>query len=160
MSFREIIETSPNCDRTQRHECLGVCFHHSAETFADTRAIIADATRKVSYHCAIDLDGTRCTFVDDEHIAWHAGISHFRGRDSCNFFLLGCSFAGNTWRSPLSDAQLDSAIEWLDVRWNRYSWSADWMTDHRQIAPKRKDDLNPTEWTRLLNSITDRWPPP
>ncbi len=31
------------------------------------------------------------------------------------------------------------------------------MTDHRQVAPGRKDDLNPAEWERLRAAIAARF---
>lgn len=153
MEFREYPLASPNCDATRRHDCRGVCFHHSAETFEDTLAILTDPARKVSYHCLIDADGTRCVLVADEHLAWHAGVSAFGGRGQCNEFLLGCAFAGNTWKTPLTEAQIASALDWLEPRWRRHGWNIDCMTDHRQIAPERKDDLNPVEWDRLRAAI-------
>jgi N-acetyl-anhydromuramoyl-L-alanine amidase len=157
MTYAEISRPSPNCDATQRHEQLGVCFHHSAENFADSIAILTDPARRVSYHCLIDADGTRCTLVPDAHIAFHAGESRFRGRTGCNFFLLGCAFAGDTYAAPLTDDQIASALEWLELRWRRNGWSHGWMTDHRQVAPQRKDDLKPEEWTRLLRAIVAKF---
>jgi AmpD protein len=157
LPFPDLTRPSPNCDRAPPHERLGVLFHHSAETFDDTIAIILDPARKVSYHCLIAPDGTRCTFVPDEQIAWHAGVSSFLGRECCNFFLLGLSFAGNTHAGPLTDAQLASALEWLAPRWAAHRWTLDRMTDHRQVAPTRKDDLNPVEWARLRTAITARF---
>jgi AmpD protein len=157
MPFPEITRLSPNFAATPPHERLGVCFHHSAETFARTIEIMTDAARRVSYHCLISTDGTRCTFVPDECVAWHAGVSAFRGRENCNFFLLGLSFAGNTYHAPLTDAQLASALAWLAPRWTRHNWTLDWMTDHRQIAPVRKDDLNPAEWQRLHAALAARF---
>lgn len=159
MPFREIPSPSPNFDSTRRHERRGVCFHHSAETFTATLAILSDPARKVSYHCLIDLDGTRARVVADEHLAWHAGVSRFRGRERCNEFLLGCAFAGNTWLAPLTEPQLASALEWLEPRWRRHAWTLEAITDHRQIAPGRKDDLNPTEWARLHAAIAGRFGP-
>ena len=155
--FREFTQLSPNHDATRCHEQLGVCFHHSVENFADSVAILTDPARRVSYHCLIDADGTRCTLVDDTHIAFHAGDSRFRGRTTCNDFLLGCSFAGDTYAKPLTPEQISSALEWLEVRWLRNNWSHAWMTDHRQVAPKRKDDLKPEEWTRLLRAIVAKF---
>ena len=149
MPFAELTRRSPNCDASVPHERLGVVFHHSVITFDETIALMTDPARKVSYHCLIAPDGTRCTFVPDEAVAWHAGVSSFRGRSGCNAFLLGLSFAGDTYAAPLTDAQLASALEWLTPRWAKYHWSLDWMTDHRQVAPGRKNDLNPVEWDRL-----------
>ncbi|MDB6093285.1 MAG: nucleoside transporter [Verrucomicrobia bacterium] len=148
MSFPEITRPSPNCDSTVANERLGVVFHHTVITFEETIALMTDPARKVSYHCVIAPDGTRCTLVADENVAWHAGVSSFHGRTGCNAFMLGLSFAGDTYVAPLTEAQISSALEWLKPRWEKHGWSLEQMTDHRQIAPGRKDDLNPIEWNR------------
>jgi AmpD protein len=113
-----------------------------------------DPASRVSYHCLIDADGTRCTMVPDGEIAWHAGASSFNGRERCNDFLLGVSFAGDTYLAPLSERQVASAIEWLMERWSRRGWATDRLSDHRQVAPGRKQDLNPAEWDRLLQAVS------
>ena len=128
-------------------------FHHSELDFDAAIARMLQAESKVSYHCLIAPDGRRCTLVADEHVAWHAGASRFLGRNRCNDFLLGVAFAGDTDRAPLTGAQIDSALEWLARRWTARGWSPDRMTDHRQVAPDRKRDLNPDEWERLHAAI-------
>jgi AmpD protein len=153
MKFPETFRPSPNFASSPLHEQLGVLFHHSVMSFEATIARMTDPTSRVSYHCLIGADGTRCRLVADENVAWHAGVSAFRGRPHCNEFLLGLAFAGDTYREPLSDAQIASALEWLAVRqWSR-RWTLDDMTDHRQVAPGRKDDLNPVEWARLREHL-------
>jgi AmpD protein len=134
-----------------------VVFHHSVIPFADTVARMTDPARKVSYHCLVAPDGERCTLVPDQEIAWHAGVSEFRGRTGCNAFMLGMSFAGDTYAAPLTPPQVESALEWVGARWTRYGWSLDWMTDHRQVAPGRKDDLNPVEWERWRAALERRF---
>jgi N-acetyl-anhydromuramoyl-L-alanine amidase len=156
MSFPETICPSPNFDATPAHEQLGVLVHHSVMPFKETIAHMLNPLSKVSYHVLIAGDGARCTLVADEHIAWHAGVSTFLNRSRCNDFLLGLAFAGDTYRAPLTAAQLDSALEWLAPRWISHQWTASAITDHRQVAPNRKDDLNPTEWVRLHTAIVQR----
>jgi len=151
--FPEIVRLSPNRDLAPPHERLGVLFHHSVTPFAGTLARMLDPASKVSYHALIDRDGTRCTLVADEHIAWHAGASSFLGRPRCNDFLLGLAFAGDTYAAPLTGAQLVSALEWLAPRWRLHRWTIERMTDHRQVTPGRKDDLAPAEWARLRAAI-------
>jgi N-acetyl-anhydromuramoyl-L-alanine amidase len=155
MPFREFESLSPNRG-PEGHERLGVLFHHSELSFADTIKRMADPASRVSYHCLIDADGTRCTMVPDTQLAWHAGVSTFIGRERCNEFLLGVSFAGDTYAAPLSDPQVESALEWLGPRWVANSWGLDRMTDHRQVAPGRKRDLNPVEWDRLIAAVSSR----
>jgi N-acetyl-anhydromuramoyl-L-alanine amidase len=156
--FPAIARPSPNRDLAPAHERLGVLIHHSVMSFEDTIARMLQPESKVSYHCLIAHDGTRCTLVADEHIAWHAGASFFLGRTRCNDFLLGLAFAGDTYRAPLTDAQLASAFEWLAPRMDAHRWTPDRITDHRQAAPGRKDDLNPVEWSRLNTAIRQRFP--
>ena len=155
MPYPEIVRLSPNCAATPAHEHLGVLVHHSVMPFEATIARMLDPASEVSYHCIIGPDGARCTLVHDNHIAWHAGVSHFLGRPRCNQFLLGLAFAGDTYASPLTRAQLASAAEWLGPRWKRYGWSCERVTDHRQVAPGRKDDLNPTEWARVQAMLAE-----
>lgn len=153
MPFPEFLRASPNFAASPAHERLGVCFHHSVMPFDETIAHMLQPESQVSYHMLIAPDGTRARLVADEHIAWHAGASSFHGRSRCNDFLLGVSFAGDTRSSPLTDAQINSALDWLRPRWALHGWTPEWMTDHRQIAPGRKNDLSPAEWMRLLAAI-------
>jgi AmpD protein len=90
-------------------------------------------------------------------VAWHAGLSAFQGRQHCNAFLLGAAFAGDTHAEPLTAAQIESALQWLKPLWTARGWTPEWMTDHRQISPGRKDDLAPAEWARLLAAIRARF---
>jgi len=63
------------------------------------------------------------------------------------------AFAGDTYRAPLSESQLASALEWLEARWDALGWGIDRISDHRQVAPGRKRDLNPAEWERLAAAV-------
>jgi len=156
MAFREFERLSPNRD-TAAHERLGALFHHSGLGFEETIARMLDPASRVSYHCLIDVDGTRCALVPDGQVAWHAGASRFLGRDRCNGFLLGVSFAGDTYRAPLSGPQIASALEWLEPRWVRLGWGPDRIADHRQVSPGRKRDLNPAEWDRLVEAVAEHF---
>ena len=157
MTFLEHETWSPNRDLTPRNEALGVIFHHSVKPFDDTIAWMLRPESKVSYHVLIAPDGTRCRLVSDDAIAWHAGASQFLGRTRCNDFTIGVAFAGDTYVTPLAPPQVESVMDWLGLRWRSRGWSIDRMTDHRQVSPGRKNDLNPTEWERLRAAIVQRF---
>ena len=159
MAFAEFQRLSPHFSPQPAHENLGVLFHHSVMGFEETIAHMLAPASEVSYHVLFAADGTRCTLVPDERVAWHAGASRFLQRTACNYFLLGAAFAGDTYRSPLTDAQIASALEWLEPRWHRHGWTLDRLTDHRQVSPGRKDDLNPVEWTRLQEAVREHFGP-
>ncbi len=154
MSFAEFHAPSGHFSKHPAHECRGVCFHHTVKTFGETLAYMQTPASKVSYHVVIAADGTRACLVPDERPAWHAGVSVFQGYTNPNDILLGAAFAGDTHRAPLTGPQIASALDWLAPRWRRHGWTPDCMTDHRQIAPGRKDDLAPAEWERLIAAIT------
>ncbi|MGH7997079.1 MAG: N-acetylmuramoyl-L-alanine amidase [Opitutaceae bacterium] len=158
MAFPEFERLSPNRAGSPPHERRGVVFHHAELGFAESIERISRPESRVSYHCVVAEDGARAALVPDAEIAWHAGVSSFRGRQNCNAFLLGLSFAGDTDRAPLTERQIASALEWLEARWTPLGWSIDWMTDHRQVAPGRKRDLNPAQWLRLRASIAAHFP--
>ena len=158
MAFREIERRSPNRDPGP-NEGLGVMFHHSDLSFDATVARMLDRTSRVSYHCLIGRDGTRCRLVPDNEVAWHAGASSFLGRSRCNDFMIGVSFSGSTYEAPLSDEQIASALDWLGTRWTARGWSVGRLTDHRQASPGRKLDLNPAEWDRLIAAVAAKFPP-
>lgn len=157
MPFAEFDAPSPHFSAAPAHERLGVCFHHTVMPFAETIAHMQAPQSRVSYHVVIAPDGSRARLVPEDRVAWHAGVSTFQGREHCNAFLLGLSFAGDTHARPLAEAQITSALEWLEPRWAPCGWSLAWMTDHRQIAPGRKDDLSPREWERLRAAIAARF---
>lgn len=158
MAFARIERASPNRDPTA-HERLGALFHHSEMGFDETIARMLDPASRVSYHCLVGPDGTRCTLVPDAQVAWHAGASRFLGRERCNDFLLGIAFSGDTYAAPLTPEQVASALEWLGERWAPLGWDAGRVADHRQASPGRKRDLNPVEWDRLYAAIVSRFCP-
>ena len=149
MPFPQIERLSPHCDQHRLHERKGVLIHHTVMSYDETIAYMLNPESHVSYHAVIARSGERCQLVLDEHIAWHAGVSMFQGRNHCNAFLLGLAFEGDTYRQPLTEPQLLSAFEWLETRWRHYNLTTEWLVDHRQVSPGRKDDLNPAEWDRF-----------
>ena len=157
MAFPEFNAPSPHFSSETPHERRGVCFHHTVLSFEETIAFMQSPANRVSYHLVIAPNGARARLVEDDRVAWHAGVSTFRGRPNCNAFLLGVAFAGDSHASPLTGEQTASALEWLAPRWVRLGWSLDWMTDHRQIAPGRKDDLAPAEWERWRGILANHF---
>ena len=162
--FQEEIFTTPNHSQGHSIRPEGVVFHHTCGTWAgDTAWIMNGANPRrgifASYHCLINTDGTRRVFGGDERRMWHAGRSSWAGRSSCNDYMLGVAFSGDSYPDrrfgwDLNENQIASALEWLDPRVRKWGLKRAMITDHRQVSPARKDDLNPVAWERLNAAIS------
>ena len=106
-----------------------------------------------SYHCIIARDGRRTVTNRDDNRAYHAGISSFKGMKSLNNFAIGVAFERSSYSEPLQAAAIESAIEYIVPLMKKWDISIDMVTDHRTIAPNRKKDLNPKEFTKFHEAL-------
>lgn len=108
------------------------------------------ADLRVSSHFLIRRDGELVQFVASDRRAWHAGVSHWRGRDNCNDFSLGIELEGAD-RIPYQDAQYQRLNQLLATLIAHYpKLSRDTLAGHEDIAPGRKTDPGPAfDWHRL-----------
>jgi AmpD protein len=163
-AFTEEVLQSPNISKGRSITPRGVVWHHTCGTWEGDRSWIMNPASKVSYHCIINRDGSRRIFAQDNQRAWHAGVSSWMGHKDCNSFMLGCAFTGDTWPDRrfgrlLSDIEIRSALDWLAPRIQKFGILRSMITDHRNVSPGRKDDLNPSEWIKLQKRIRERFYP-
>lgn len=98
------------------------------------------AQLQVSAHCLIDRSGRITQFVSFDDRAWHAGASHFAGRDNCNDFSIGVELEG-TDDQPYTSPQYVSLVRLTHVLMERYAaLTRERITGHSDIAPGRKTD--------------------
>jgi AmpD protein len=108
------------------------CSQH--ETFADLQDL------RVSSHVFIDRDGRVTQFVSLHDRAWHAGVSHFDGRDNCNDFSIGIELEG-TDTTPYTIGQYHALAQLARVLMQKYpAINKDRIVGHNTIAPGRKTD--------------------
>ena len=108
------------------------------------------AALKVSAHYFIDRSGTVIRFVPEDKRAWHAGVSHFAGRDNCNDFSLGIELEGDDFQ-PFANLQYESLNLLLKDIYHRHpQMNRDRVVGHADISPGRKTDPGPFfEWERV-----------
>jgi N-acetyl-anhydromuramoyl-L-alanine amidase len=153
--FPEVFKATPNVSySTIRPE--GVVLHHSYGSYVGGVEWILNDASDVSYHVLIDKDGSRTVFARDIQRAWHAGISSFNGRrGSCNGFMLGLAFTGDTTSRELTKAEIDSAVEFLLPRFKHWGWPKDLstITTHREVSPDRKVDVDIRAEKAILKAL-------
>jgi AmpD protein len=109
---------------------------------------------RVSAHLLVRRDGELVQFVPFQLRAWHAGASHYQGRDACNDFSIGIELEGED-TAAYTPAQYDSAAAAIRALIEAYSGiDAARVTGHSDIAPGRKTDPGPAfDWAALRSRL-------
>jgi N-acetylmuramoyl-L-alanine amidase len=137
--------------------------------YTDTRTaqqaldILCGATdRRVSAHYLVEEDATVWRLVPEERRAWHAGVSHWRGRENLNTWSIGIEVANpghlHGYRA-FPDRQIRAVIALCRAILGRHHIAAADVVAHSDIAPDRKRD--PGElfpWARLAEAGIGLWP--
>lgn len=112
---------------------------------------------RVSSHVLIARDGSLTQYVPFDLRAWHAGTSHWRGRDTCNNFSIGIELEG-TDEEPYEERQYEALAEIVAVLQRTYPALAEgWIAGHSDIAPGRKTDPGPAfDWRQLEQDLRER----
>lgn len=106
---------------------------------------------EVSAHFFITRAGALWQFVDCDQRAWHAGASHYRGRERCNDDSVGIELEGLEGRTfaPAQYAALARLCRDLAAR-----YPIAHVAGHEHIAPGRKQDPGPGfQWGRLQQAL-------
>lgn len=110
---------------------------------------------EVSAHFLIRRNGALVQFVSTERRAWHAGVSHYRGRDNCNDDSIGIELEGLEGQS--FEAAQYAALAHL-CRLLAQDHPITHLAGHEHVAPGRKADPGPGfDWARLRAELD--WPP-
>jgi len=111
---------------------------------------------RVSAHLLIRRDGELVQYVPLHRRAWHAGVSRFHGRESCNDFSIGIELEG-TNDSRFTDAQYLTLAETTRHIMALYpAITAERIAGHGEIAPGRKTDPGPCfDWEGYRRTLVD-----
>lgn len=164
-NFKETVQLTPQTNGPNSQIITPQCIvlHHTSGSYLGsidwTGRVINPNTGKrlyASYHVIIARDGRRTVTNMPNNRAYHAGASTFKGRSSLNSWSLGVAWEGDTYKIPLSDQAIDSAIEYMLPQMKRWNIGIDWVTDHRTVSPGRKSDIAPGEFTKFINRLRSR----
>lgn len=157
---------SPNCSLRKNEEKIHLIVLHNislppfvygtdavTQLFTNTLLFDEDAFFEqlrgvhVSSHFFVRRNGEVIQFVSCDEMAYHAGVSRFRGREKCNEFSIGIEIEGCDFE-PFEDAQYAALNQLIDEICAVYP--IDSITGHQDIAPERKSDPGHFfDWSRL-----------
>ena len=111
---------------------------------------------QVSAHCLIERDGNITQFVSFLDRAWHAGVSSWRGEQSCNDYSIGIELEGSD-DLAYDDRQYDQLNTLVTSLISHYPGiDNDAVCGHSEIAPGRKTDPGPAfDWKRINNTTVE-----
>ena len=143
-----------------------VVLHYTSSDFQQSLKTLTE--KGVSSHYLIDdAPADIYRLVDENHRAWHAGDSQWRGRTWLNASTIGIELvnpgyrdtaAGRVWY-PYSQAQIDQLILLLKDIVQRHQLPLGSIIGHSDIAPQRKVDPGPLfPWQQLADAGLLRWP--
>lgn len=102
---------------------------------------------EVSAHFFIRRNGSLCQFVSCDERAWHAGRSHWRGRENCNDDSIGVELEGLEGET-FEPAQYAALAQLCQALAQRYPIAH--IAGHEHVAPGRKQDPGSGfDWARL-----------
>jgi AmpD protein len=106
---------------------------------------------QVSSHFYIQRQGELWQFVSCDDRAWHAGVSHYRGRDNCNDDSIGIELEGLEGDSFESE-QYETLQALISAITGQYPIAH--IAGHEHIAPGHKNDPGPgMNWELLQRSL-------
>jgi N-acetylmuramoyl-L-alanine amidase len=150
--YPETKATTPN-KSSRKIAPQAIVLHHSGGSYNGGVSWIKNPASKVSYHCLIARDGRRTVFGKDTDRMWHAGVSSYKGKKDANSWSIGVSFEGDSYKEPLSEEMIESAIEYIKPRMKEWGIGLDMVLDHRIVSSPRKSDLNPEEYRKFITRL-------
>ena len=148
--------------------------HYTADDFDRSLATLTD--RNVSAHYLVpDNPPVRngkpviWQLVPEQELAWHAGVSYWRGTNRINDTSIGIELENRGWRrqggqkqfAPFNPVQIEVLAKLARDIINSYNILPVNVVAHSDIAPQRKDDPGPLfPWAELAKQGIGAWPDP
>jgi N-acetylmuramoyl-L-alanine amidase len=155
---------SPNHDERPAGEPIDTLVLHYTGMRTAEEAIgrLRDPASRVSAHYVVEEDGTIWRLVPEERRAWHAGVSHWRGREALNGRSIGIEAVnpGHGWGyRPFPALQMAALCDLcLDIIARRGIAARD-VVAHSDVSPDRKQDPGELfDWEGLAANGVGLWP--
>ena len=137
--------------------------HYTELPLKESLEILSDDTRekRVSAHYVLAEDGTAYRLVPEDRVAWHAGQSHWRGREALNATSIGIEIVNlHGDRHDYPPRQIAALIDLCrDILARHPAVGPQSVVGHSDIAPQRKIDPGLRfPWKALAEAGIGLWP--
>ena len=161
--MQRILAPSPNFnDRPPEPVSVLVLHYTGMKNPGDALDRLTKADSNVSAHYLVCESGRIYAMVPEEKRAWHAGVSHWRGRDNLNDISIGIEIEnpGHEWGyRPFPKAQMEAVARLCQDILSRHPIPPCNVIAHSDIAPERKEDPGELfEWQWLAEQGVGVWP--
>ena len=159
-----IIHPSPNFNARPAGTRIDTLILHytGMPDAASAIALLCDPAAEVSAHYVVEEDGQIWQLVEETQRAWHAGVSHWRGRDNLNDNSIGIEIVnpGHEWGyRPFPPAQMAAVLKLCQALIARHPIAPRNVLAHSDIAPNRKQDPGELfDWPWLAAHGVGIWP--
>lgn len=139
-----------------------VLHYTGMETTLQAAERLSDPFSKVSAHYLVHQDGDLYRMVDSLKRAWHAGVSHWRGKDSVNAYSIGIEISnpGHEFGyQPFPEKQMETVKEVCQGLVKKFEIPHQNIVAHSDVAPDRKEDPGEFfDWKMLAEAGVGYWP--
>ncbi len=135
-------------------KCL--VLHSTCASYNSARRWLCDPVSKVSAHFLVARDGGVTQLVRLADVAWHAGVSFWRGQSGVNRFSIGIEMEHLDGTQDWPAAQLHAVAALCRVLLARYTLPADAIVSHAEIARPKGRKVDPVEfpWEAFRKALT------
>lgn len=144
-----------------------ILIHYTAFTSIEkTIRLFQRSTSQVSAHYIIEKNGEVVQMVRDKDQAFHAGLSHWKGKKSCNRFSIGIELVNKgEWKKviPYTQEQYDSLVTLCRRLIRKYSIPQERILGHSDVAiplGRKRDPGTHFDWEYFARKGIGRMPEP
>tara|TARA_B100001123_G_C15175269_1_gene973054 strand:+ start:422 stop:1147 length:726 start_codon:yes stop_codon:yes gene_type:complete len=155
---------SPNFDKKRRSKSiikLVVIHYTGMQSERESIRRLRNPKTKVSSHFVINLKGKIYRLVDDNKVAWHAGISCWGKHQNLNKYSIGIELVNRGHKYGYTNFKKQQLLSLIKICKNliyKYKIKKQNIVGHSDIAPLRK--IDPGEkfpWKKLANKKIGLW---
>jgi N-acetylmuramoyl-L-alanine amidase len=132
-----------------------IVLHSTACAYRVAKRWLCNPVSEVSAHFLVGRDGRIEQLVPINRVAWHAGVSEWRGRPRVNAFSIGIEMEHFDGRQDWPAAQLAAVAALCRELMRRYTIPADHIVSHAEIARPHGRKVDPVAfpWGRLREMV-------